>query len=448
MLSPLMRSCEVAHAAVSRNGKRIGTAQLDGQIRVWRLPRPHDDIQSLSLGLPGRWDAQASPQSHQLLLTPGTAEGAPQHVLLLHGDASHYKRLQLTLPGEFVASAWTPQGDRLAILTGRRSDDPPATAGQLEPRGTATLSDPPQLIELPFLPSKLAPNPNGTCFVISDSLGGLWQVDLNGSRQLTSWIPRAHDTKGQDQALVFSSSGNCLVRCRAQGQIEVWDAESHHLRFSSDAPSPSRRRITPSPKGPHLLITDSDGTSQVIHLESGRFLGKLLRYQGGIVAQGFSPDGRWVVTSGHDGCLLIRDWRTGEMVCPPLVHEDEVFGFDFSANGDWLAAACRDGTFHVWDTRIGASLLPVESVNEPLFDVRLSADNGWAVLMGNGSTVWVRNLHILQEATNWSVEELTALSEVTSGLAVDRDLPVILSSADWQTRMTRILTLRPEYFQP
>jgi WD40 repeat protein len=136
------------------------------------------------------------------------------------------------------------------------------------------------------------------------------------------------------------------------------------------------------------------------------------------------------------------------LICPPLTHADEVFGFAFSADGGWLAAACRDGTFHVWDTQSGVGLLPIESVNEPLFGVRLDEDNRCAVLTGAGSTVWVRSLHGLQEAANWSMEELTLLSEASSGLATDRDPPVKLSSLEWQDRLTRILAQRPDFFRP
>ena len=450
MLSPLMHSREVAHGAVSQNEKWIATAQSDGQIRVWRLPRSHEQIKSLALGLPGRWSAHASPGNQQILLTSQKVEGQSPQAVLLHGDASLYEHSLLALPGEFVAGAWTPKGERLAILTSRSEKDPPALLGRLEIRSAEALSAPPRTIELPFLPSQLAVNPNENYCVIGDSQGGVWKADLHSTQPLTLWIPQTKKSEGQDQALVFSASGKCLIRCRAQGRIEVWDTTSQRLRFTSDTPMPSasRRWITASPTEPHLLITDLDGTSQVIHLDDGRALGHQLHHPGGVVAQGFSPDGRWAVTSGHDGCLRINDWRMGKMICPPLVHEDEVFGFDFSTNGNWLATACRDGTFCVWDTKTGARLLSAGSVHEPLFDVKLSSNNRWAVLTGKGSTTWICSLPIMQEVTDWSAEELTGLSEATSCLAIDRDQPTILSSADWQDRLARILALRPDYLRP
>jgi WD40 repeat protein len=377
-------------------------------------------------------------------------EGQSPQAVLLHGDSSHYEHSLLALPGEFVAGAWTPKGDRLAILTSHNEKDPPALLGRLEIRSAEALSAPPRTIELPFLPSQLAVNPKQDYFFIGDNQGGVWKADLNSPQPLTSWIPQAQKSEGQDQALVFSASGKCLIRCRAQGRIEVWDTTSQRLRFTSDTPMPSasRRWITASPTEPHLLITDLDGTSQVIHLDDGRALGNQLQHPGGVVAQGFSPDGRWVVTSGHDGCLRINDWRTGGMICPPLVHEDEVFGFDFATNGNWLASACRDGTFLVWDTKTGTKLLSAGSVHEPLFDVKLSSNNRWAVLTGKGSTTWICSLPIMQEVTDWSAEELATLSETTSCLAIDQDQPTILSSADWQDRLTRILALRADYFRP
>jgi WD40 repeat protein len=447
MLSPLMHSREVAHAAVARNGRWGGTAQLDGQLRVWRLPTRQNDMQPLALGLSGRWNICASPRGRGILLTQ-MAQNGPESAVLLHGEDSHYEHSQLELPGGLVDAAWSAEGDRLATLTRRRGTDVPSIAGHLELRTAATISHPSRILDLSFLPSRLAWYPNGERLVISDTQGGLWQASFDGRQPLTAWATQAEAVNLQDETLVFSASGEHLIRSWKEGRIEVWDVALQRLRFSQDAPNPSRRLVTPSPTEGHLLITESDGKSQVVHLEDGQVLGKPLKHSGGVVAQGFSPDGRWVVTSGHDGCLQIQDWRTGAMICPPLNHADEVFGFCFSADGGWLAAACRDGTFHVWDTQSGAGLLPVESVHEPLFGVQLDKENRWAVLTGRGSTVWIRSLRVLQEATDWSVEELTLLSEATSGLAMDREPPVKLSSAAWQDRMTNILTLRHDYFDP
>jgi WD40 repeat protein len=450
ILSPLMHSSEVAHGAVSRNGKWIATAQSDGQIRVWRLPPPQGDVKPIALGLPGRWTAQASPGGRQILLSAQNAESKTQQAVLLHGDGFQYEPSPLDLSGEFVAGAWTSDGDRLAILTRRNGNDSPLSSGQLEIWRVEDLSAPLQRIELPFVPVQFAVAPDGRCFAIADGQGGVWMADPNSRPRLTLWIPPVQQRKESDQEMVFSASGKSLIGCGTPGQIEVWDATSHQRRFVLEASTPgaSRRRITPSPNESHLLVTEPDGTSRVINLKDGRVLGNALPHPGGVVAQGFSPDGRWVVTSGHDGCVRINDWRTGEMVCPPLVHADEVFGFDFSTNGNWLATACRDGTFRVWDTKIGASLLSAVSVNEPLVGVKLSADNRWAILMGRGSTVWNCRLHLQQETNDWSAEELTMLSETVSCLTIEHDQPANLGSADWQERLTRIRTLRPGYFLP
>jgi len=447
MLSPLMHSREVAHAAVSRNGRWVGTAQLDGQLRVWRLPSHQEDTQSLTLGLSGRWNVHASPRGRRILLTQ-MAQNGPESAILLHGEDSRYEQSQLEFPGGFVDAAWSSEGDLLATLTRRRGTDVPAIAGHLELRMAAALSHPSRNLDLPFLPSRLAWHPNGESLVISDTQGGLWQASFDGPKPLTAWPTQAEAVNLQDETLAFSASGNYLIRSWTEGRIEVWDATLQRLRFSQDAPDSSRRLVTPSPTERHLLITESDGKSQLIHLEDGQVLGKPLKHSGGVVAQGFSPDGSWVVTSGHDGRLQIQDWRTGEMICPPLNHADEVFGFCFSADGGWLATACRDGTFHVWDTQSGTGLLPVESVHEPLFGVRLDKENRWAVLTGAGSTVWIRSLRLLQEATDWSIDESTLLSEATSGLAMDCEPPVKLSSSAWEDRMNQIRSLRHDYFDP
>jgi WD40 repeat protein len=174
----------------------------------------------------------------------------------------------------------------------------------------------------------------------------------------------------------------------------------------------------------------------------------VLKHAGGTLAQGFSPDGQWIATSGHDRRVLVRDRLTSELICPPLVHDDEVFDFEFSQDGTWLATACRDGRFHVWDTRSGTARLPVWSGDESLHSVKLVAQGRWAVLAGLGSEIWLRDLGGLQDSTDWSLKEMILLTEVVSGRAVDADPAASMTSEDWLERMSQIHRLRPSIFQP
>ncbi|MCK6500860.1 MAG: hypothetical protein L6Q38_15395, partial [Nitrospira sp.] len=167
-----------------------------------------------------------------------------------------------------------------------------------------------------------------------------------------------------------------------------------------------------------------------------------------VIAHGFSPDGRWIITSGHDRCVRVRDRLTGAAVCPPLVHPDEVFNFEMGSGKAWLATVCRTGSFHVWDLRSGTPLLPAWSPGERLSGLRLALGNHHAILFGSSPKIWIRQLPAEARPAPWSLEETTLLAELTSGYSVETFPDEAIPSDGWLARMKRFATLRPDYLAP
>jgi len=62
-----------------------------------------------------------------------------------------------------------------------------------------------------------------------------------------------------------------------------------------------------------------------------------------------SPDGRWVVSAGHDTTACVWEAATGRWLPPLLQHEGSVGCASFSPDGRWVLTAGTDGTARVWD---------------------------------------------------------------------------------------------------
>ena len=61
----------------------------------------------------------------------------------------------------------------------------------------------------------------------------------------------------------------------------------------------------------------------------------------------FSPDGRWLATSGRDNVTRVSEAVTGLGVVE-IAHEDHVTDLAFSPDGKHLATSGADGTAYLW----------------------------------------------------------------------------------------------------
>jgi WD40 repeat protein len=61
----------------------------------------------------------------------------------------------------------------------------------------------------------------------------------------------------------------------------------------------------------------------------------------------FSPQGRWVVSSGWDNTARVWEAATGREVAR-MTHEGAVLAVSFSPDGRWVASAGDDRTLQLW----------------------------------------------------------------------------------------------------
>ncbi|HKB40301.1 MAG TPA: WD40 repeat domain-containing protein, partial [Gemmataceae bacterium] len=172
------------------------------------------------------------------------------------------------------------------------------------------------------------------------------------------------------QTVAFSpKSGRFLVTGRADGKVQVWDAQpSPEAKLVSTLDSHGRtaiRAVVFSPDGRHLASASHDGVVKLwdaTRLDQKQDARQTLQARSPVVPclnVAFSPDGRRLATGGEDNTVMIWDVQTAQELQPPLRgHSGEIYAVAFSPDEDgrWIASAGEDSTVKIWDSHSGKLL--------------------------------------------------------------------------------------------
>lgn len=111
---------------------------------------------------------------------------------------------------------------------------------------------------------------------------------------------------------------------------------------------------------PIRAVTVSDDQKAVFFTGLPFKFEKILEREGGthsnfVVGVEFSPDGRYVVTTGADRKILLWDGSTGDFVKEFVGHTGSVLGVSWAKDGTQLATASADRSVRVWNVETGES---------------------------------------------------------------------------------------------
>ncbi|MFD4786138.1 hypothetical protein ACFWN1_03450 [Streptomyces sp. NPDC058459] len=118
----------------------------------------------------------------------------------------------------------------------------------------------------------------------------------------------------------------------------------------------------------------------------------LASHDGQVLGASFSPDGRYLATSGGDGA--IRVWRYGTTLRDPVVlrgRDGEVWTPVFSPDGTRITAAGEDGTVSVWKWASGAEPVILRGHTAQVWSATFSPDGRSVASAGDDGTVRIWN---------------------------------------------------------
>jgi WD40 repeat protein/transcriptional regulator with XRE-family HTH domain len=198
-------------------------------------------------------------------------------------------------------------------------------------------------------------------------------------------------------SVVFSPDGKLLADVGVDGTVRIHDSGGGTtlLEFATA----EIQQIVFSPDEKRIAVAAEDG-AYVYDVTTGKLVLKYSGHGEGIRNSGiaFSPDGKWIASSGNDSTIKVWDAETGADIFTVTGHTGPTFGVLFSSDGGSLITSSVDSTVKVW-----VLPKPGEAIPEPLtlygntgavYRVTLSPDGKRIVSVGRDHVVRIYELNI------------------------------------------------------
>ncbi|MGA1984434.1 MAG: WD40 repeat domain-containing protein [Acidobacteriaceae bacterium] len=417
----------VQSVSISPDGSRVLVASNDDDARLWdvatgkqiALFQASDDRVNAAVNC-----AAISPDGSQVLTAADDQTArlwnvqSGKELRRLIGEADQVAALAFVdgglgiveVSGTGMAWLWDAKSGeaQLRPMMSSKGNPPPAAS---TPGGAAA----PPPVSSTAAGSYLSPvvlSPDGRRLFLAGFQGeqGVW--DVATGKEIQSFPPPNLAFAAVD----FSPDGSKLLSANHGPTFSLWDVgtgkEIQHFtvdpgwRPSFLYPEGDFRdgveHLALSPDGHEALTSDSEGSTRLWNVDTGKQVRVIKVNTLEDLAVGFSPDSRKLITENSDGSATLRDAKSGK----DLQHFDKASAPSFSADGHRVLMGGS-----VWNVDTGKELqsFGVPSGSEPTWT--LSAD-GNKVLMGTqdgATTLWdagtgkeLATLYCLRDGT-WAV---------------------------------------------
>ena len=163
------------------------------------------------------------------------------------------------------------------------------------------------------------------------------------------WTFDCHRRPGQDAAGLEATNGSLVAELRGHGSEKLLCAA-----FSPDG----KLSLVTAGGDP---VEGGDTTARVWDVATGKTTAELRGHGAAITTAAFSPDGRRIVTAGHESTARLYEAATGHIVAElsgdPVrkvgleVLDTEINHTAFNVTGELVVTASSDGTARIWETK-------------------------------------------------------------------------------------------------
>jgi WD40 repeat protein len=231
---------------------------------------------------------------------------------------------------------------------------------------------------------------NGNGWVAAMSPDGKRLASVSGNRTIKLWDAETGQelrslnghTHGL-RCLVFSPDGMHLASASDDRTVRVWDAHAAEKPLTIKTGSVLGRTLALSPDDNRLAGVWDNRILKVWDAKTGKELFSLDGHTGRVTELAMSPDGKRLASASVDKTVKVWDAQTGQQTLSLEGHNDRVGSVVFSPDGKLLASGSADKTVKLWNAQNGQDVLTI-NVNAIATKLVFSPD-GKRLASGSGT---------------------------------------------------------------
>ncbi len=333
-------------AVFTPDGRQALTADMDGQVRLWRIPDA-GPLQRLTARVP-------APESRPA-------------VRIFEGHTGTVRSVALSPDNRWALSAsGTDRGDRTLRLWD--------VANGQEIRQFHGHDD--QVQRIVFSPDgrqALSAGRNATL--------RLW--DVASGQELR--VFRGHTDV--INTVTLSPDGRRALSGSYDGTLRLWDVASGQELLVLTGHTDGVVDAAISPDGRRALSGSFDRTLRLWDLDSGAELHRFLGHLDKVECVAFSPDGRRALSGSYDRSIRLWDLESKQELASWTKHRQLVTSVAFSRDGRRVLSASSDQTIRLWELEGGRELYRFEDHTGPIWTAVFSADERLILSGGEDKTL-------------------------------------------------------------
>jgi WD40 repeat protein len=351
---PLLGHAAAVNAlAFSPDGNWLASADDGGEVRLWSVGQPDDNI------LLGRHTgnvrglAFAEGDSGPVLVSTGydgevrlwNYRNPDADPLVVRGHDNAINALAAPTIGSTAGSAPGSTAGRSGL------PDMLVTAGydgSLRVWHTKNpYAEPHQVLRAGGSVADVAVSPDGTqlaSITFDDSAIQLWDAQTGTEEKALA--------RGDApvSAVAYSSARGVLWAGAKDGSIAEWDTQEGVLLRRWQASDDAISTVAENPNGSLLASGGEDSVVRLWDTQSGSLLRELTGHTGAVTGVAFTEDGKSLVSGGEGtGTLRIWDVATGAEKQVLQGPAEGLLDVAVQPHGSWLAGAGKDGAVWVWN---------------------------------------------------------------------------------------------------
>jgi WD40 repeat protein len=385
----------VVAAVCSPDGELILTASSTGAVRLW-TKKVSDTFSASTLPKVGAMTSVAFSPDGRRFVTGGLNDDRRGEACLWDVATARPLDPRLPHPGRVNAVAFTPDGSTVVVGCGVTDEGGTVVGGEVRLWDATTGRSRGRPLAHADAVTAVAVSPDGRLILTgcADRVARLW--DLETGRPVGT--PRQHPFPIETAA--FSPDGKTVFTgggfrgaAGAQFGVLVWDAGTGKLLTGILDHPDAVHGVAVRPDGRLVATACRDGRIRVYEVGDLR---PLLEHRQSVplVKAVFSPDGKFLVTSGgraDRGQSQVWDLTPGASSFgrPPLDHPRPVTALAFDAPGRSFVTASLDGTIHARNVTTGEPVGRSIGGPEPLTGVVIANDGRTVAALGADGVVRV-----------------------------------------------------------